>query len=507
MLLKRIRVTLAVVFFALTTFLFLDFSNLLPAPFNVLAEIQFIPALLSGSFVVLIALLLLTLLLGRVYCSVVCPLGIYQDIAAWFSKRLTKRKKYNYSKGKKMLRYGTLIVTFIAFFAGATILLSLLDPYSAYGRMVTNLFKPAYMAGNNILAGILNGMGNFSLYNVDIYLLSLSSLIVGILTFLVIGILAWRYGRTYCNTLCPVGTILGFLSQFSFLKIRIDEKSCNHCGQCATKCKASCIDSKNNQIDYSRCVSCYDCIQVCKQKSIRYSFVQKKKQTATATTPDSSKRMFLTVLGSTALIAPAKIYAKGFSKLKTNRAITKKHPLSPPGSKSAEHLLHHCTACHLCVAKCPSHVLKPAFTEYGLGGMMQPRMDFTKGFCNYTCTICSNTCPNGAIEKLTQEEKVVVQMGQAQFVKTNCIVYTDQTSCGACSEHCPTQAVHMIPYLDGLTIPSVNTAICVGCGGCEYICPAAPYKAIYVEGNPVHLRAKAISETKQEAIKVDDFGF
>lgn len=508
MTLKRIRVALALVIFSLITFYFLDFADLLPSNFKILAEVQFVPALLAGSFVVLLALILLTLLLGRVYCSVICPLGIFQDVVSWFSKKFKRKKKYNYSKEKKILRYSTLAAVFIAFFAGGTLLLSLLDPYSAFGRMTTNVFRPVYATGNNLLAALFNHFGNYSLYNVNIYILSLFSLIIGIVTFLTIGFLAWRYGRTYCNTLCPVGTVLGFASRFSFLKIHINDQSCNNCGLCEMKCKASCIDSKNGKIDYSRCVDCYNCLNVCKKKAITYGFTRKKTDVqAQPNSADSSKRMFLSVLATTAVVVPGKLYAQGLSKLKKKSAYTKKHPLSPPGSESAEHLLHHCTACHLCVAKCPSHILKPAFTEYGLGGIMQPRMDFEQGFCNYDCTVCSTVCPNKALKALTKDEKHSLQMGRVHFVKTNCVVYTDENSCGACSEHCPTQAVKMVPYKNDLTIPSVNPDICVGCGGCEHICPVRPFRAIYVEGNPVHLQAKHFKETEKTEVKLDDFGF
>ena len=507
MTLKKIRISLAVVFFALITFYFLDFADILPAHFKILTQIQFVPALLSGSFIVVLVLLLLTLLLGRIYCSVICPLGIFQDIVTWFSKRLTKKKKCKFSKEKKTLRYSVLAAILVAYVASGTLLLSLLDPYSAFGRMITNVFRPVYFAGNNVLSVIFNHFRNYNFYQIDIYTLSSFSLIIGILTFFIVGFLAWRYGRTYCNTICPVGTILGFLSKYSILKIRINEESCNSCGKCERTCKASCIDSKKSQIDYSRCVDCFDCLKVCKQKAITFNFAPGKKVVAAPTAPDSSKRMFLSTIAAAALIVPGSLYAKGLAKIRPNKAYTKKHPLSPPGSGSAEHLLHHCTACHLCVAKCPSHILKPAFTEYGIGGIMQPRMDFEHGFCNYDCTLCSEVCPNNALMKLTKEEKHSLQMGKVTFVKENCVVFTDETSCGACSEHCPTQAVKMIPYKNGLTIPSINTDICVGCGGCEYICPARPFRAIYVEGNPVHLQAKHFKEAEKKVVKLDDFGF
>ena len=154
-----------------------------------------------------------------------------------------------------------------------------------------------------------------------------------------------------------------------------------------------------------------------------------------------------------------------------------------------------------------THILKPAFMEYGLAGMMQPTVSFEKGFCNFDCTVCGDVCPNGAILPISVEQKHLTHMGYVVFIEENCIVYTDGTSCGACSEHCPTQAVAMVPYKDGLTIPHVNKEICVGCGGCEYVCPARPFRAIYIEGNPVQKEAKPFKESEEHKVEIDDFGF
>lgn len=188
--------------------------------------------------------------------------------------------------------------------------------------------------------------------------------------------------------------------------------------------------------------------------------------------------------------------------------LTRQIAISPPGAKSAEHLLHHCSSCHLCISKCPSNVLKPAFMEYGLGGMMQPMMYFEKGYCNYDCVVCSTVCPNHALAPLTKGEKHKTQVGHVVLNENICIVHTDGTNCGACAEHCPTQAVTMIPYENGLTTPYINTEICIGCGGCEFICPVRPHRAIFVEGNREHREAKI---TASEATEVDvdelDFGF
>jgi len=198
------------------------------------------------------------------------------------------------------------------------------------------------------------------------------------------------------------------------------------------------------------------------------------------------------------------LYIQDISKQKQYK---KKVFTSPPGSKSIDDFNKNCTACYLCVTRCPSSVLQPAVLQYGLTGIMQPFLDFNTGYCNYDCTVCSEVCPTGAIGKLDKSEKHSIQLGKSSFIKENCIIYTNGTDCGACSEHCPTKAVDMVPYKNGLVIPEINQAICIGCGACENMCPVRPMRAIYVEGNRVHEKAELPKEDKNIIIKKDDFPF
>ena len=499
--LRRLRIVISAILFALITFYFLDFANILPEQFDVLTKIQFIPAVFSLSIFILLVLVIITLLFGRIYCSSICPMGIYQDVVNYLSRpfKSKKQRRFKYTKPKSILRWTVVGLCMLAYVLGFTFIIALVDPYSAYGRIAVSLFKPVYLAGNNLLENIFTSFNNFTFYKVEIFISSIFTLLIAISTFLLIGYLAWKHGRIWCNTICPVGTILGFLSKFSLLKIRIDQSKCNSCGLCTTKCKSSCIDTRNNYyIDHTRCVDCFNCLDSCKQHAISFSLPAKRK---TENDTNLSKRRFLFAGITTAALAPKALQAKV-----TGDKSLAEHPITPPGSLSQEHLLAHCTSCHLCISKCPSKVLKPAFMEYGLGGIMQPVVTFEKGFCNYDCTICGEVCPNEAIKPLTVEEKHRTQIGYVVFYKEQCIVYKDETSCGACSEHCPTQAIAMVPYKDGLTIPKVDTDICVGCGGCEYVCPTIP-RAVYVEGNSTHKEAKQFHDPEQKEIEIDGFGF
>lgn len=504
--LRKIRIGVSLLCLVWITFYFLDFAGF-SGTSSFLPRIQFVPVLLSGSLMVLSVLLLLTLLFGRIYCSSVCPMGIFQDIVTWISKRRNKKKKYGYRRNKGILRWSIVVVVGITFYLEFALLLGLTDPYSAYGRMVTNVFKPVYIAGNNLLAWIFTRFDNYTFYYIEVTVLSMAAFVVGVITFLGIGFLAYRYGRLYCNTVCPVGTVLGFFSRYALFRVRIDKDKCNGCGLCGLKCKASCIDSKEHRIDYSRCVDCFDCLDICRQQALHFGLKRPEQPEIKTTAADESRRMFLSAALLTAVAVPTARAEESAGALLPYKPYKRQHPLSPPGSRSAAHLMQHCTSCHLCVTKCPSHVLKPAFMEYGLGGMMQPVMSFEKGFCNFDCTVCSDVCPNGAILPLTVEEKHVTQVGKVVFLEENCIVRTDETNCGACSEHCPTQAVTMVPYKNGLTIPHVNPDICVGCGGCEYVCPVRPFRAIHIEGNEVHQQALPFREAEKKEVELDSFGF
>lgn len=508
--LRKIRIFVSVILFVLITGYFLDFAGVLPDGLHWLEKVQFLPALLALNWIILAALLVVTLVFGRVYCSSVCPLGVYQDIVSWLRRKLSgkkKRKKFGYKPALTLLRWSFAVVVLIAFLTGFSFLVGLLDPYSAYGRMTVHLFRPAYMAGNNLLTDVFTHFGNHTFYRMGIYLMSISSLIIALVTLAGVGVMAWTGGRIYCNSVCPVGTVLGFFSRYSLFRIRFDDEKCNSCGACAQHCKASCIDFKVMKVDGSRCVDCFDCIDVCKKSGLSYRlpFAHKFKKEK-GHPEDESKRRFLSAVLVSG-VAATQLSAGKFVPVRRGADTGKRRmPVMPPGAGTLDKFSRQCTSCHLCVSKCPSGVIKPSFLDYGIGGMMQPMLDYTDKFCNYDCSLCSEVCPSGALTALTRDEKHHSQIGVVQFVIENCIVYKDETSCGACSEHCPTQAVGMKPYKGSLTIPVITPEICVGCGGCESICPARPYKAIFVEGVDAHQTIELVQEESKD-YEIDDFGF
>jgi len=510
--LKTLRVIIALFFILLITLFFVDFKNLLPTKIHGVLHLQLVPAILAGTVFVVIFLLLLTFLFGRVYCSFICPAGIFQDIFIRFSKwkrfRKNKRKRrFSFHKSSNILRYSILGLTVILFFFGSTHLLLYLDPYSNFGRMAANLFRPVVIFGNNLLADHLMAKDNYALYHITIYNVTTAALIASIAIFLLFGILSVIRGRLFCNTLCPVGGLLSLFSRYSLFRISFDKETCNNCGLCERSCKAECINSKEQTVDTSRCVGCFNCLSSCKKRNaIHYRFAPVfKKQAVEKTeiqTTLESRRSFLALSGTILATVPI-LHSCGSKQSNDSKPI----PILPPGAVNLKRFNEKCTACHLCVAKCPNQIILPAGLEHGFDFLLKPRLVFKHGYCNYKCTICSEVCPNRALRTLTKKEKIQTQIGIAHFEKELCIVYKFETDCGACSEHCPTQAVKMVPYKDSLRIPLVTPDICIGCGGCEYICPVHPERAIRVMADVEQGIAKLPDFEKVEEIKDIDFGF
>ena len=489
--LRTTRIILALLTIVAATLIFVDFSGSVHPWIGWVAKIQFLPAVLSLNLVVMIALVALTLICGRVYCSVICPLGILQDGIARVG-RLGRKLPYSYSPALKWIRFAFLAVMILAITGGVSVVVALLAPYSTFGRIVASVVGPLWRMGNNELAGIAANNDSYMFAATELAPIPWAITAAAVASLIIIGVLAWRNGRTYCNTVCPVGTVLGYLAKFSFLAPVIDTSKCVNCGVCARKCKASCIDSKHHAIDYTRCVACMDCIGNCSHHAISYT----RRTSAAAHEPNeaadgASRRQFIAtsalMAGGALAEAADKRVDGGLAVIAAKKAPVRQRHIVPPGAVGHSNLANHCTACQLCVTVCPSGVLQPS-TD--LGSFMQPHSSYENGYCRPECNKCSEVCPAGAILPISLDDKVSTQIGHAVWVKENCVVLTDGVKCGNCARHCPVHAITMVASdpsnPDSPLIPVVNEERCIGCGACENLCPARPFSAIYVEGHERH---------------------
>lgn len=496
--LKKLRITLAIICFTMITLLFLDFTGTLHAWFGWMAKLQFVPALLASGSITVLAIIIVTMTFGRIYCSILCPLGVYQDgISRMAEKR--KKNRYKFKKSRKWLRYSILLVFAVLLFVGLNSIAILIAPYSIYGRIASNLFAPLYQLINNVLAYFAERWDSYAFYHVDVYIKSLPIFIVSLTYFLIITILSLTSGRWYCNTVCPVGTILGFFARGSLFKPVIDTEKCNSCGLCERNCRCSAIDSKNHKIDYTKCVTCFNCIEKCHQGAMRYRLagnidnVNKVKTIGNETkNGKTSRKTFIatvaTLAAASTLKAQEKVVDGGLATIEKKKAPKRETPIKPAGSVSLDNFSSRCTGCQLCVQVCPNDVLRASSK---LDTFMQPEMSYERGYCRPECTRCSEVCPAGAITKVTREQKTAIQIGHAVWIGRNCVPLRDGVSCGNCAKHCPSSAITMMPYdpedATSPLIPTINTEKCIGCGACEHVCPARPFSAIFVEGNVTHI--------------------
>ena len=441
--LKVIRIILAALMLLGITALLLDTTGVLRHWLGWMPKVQLLPAILALNVVLVVSVLVVTALIGRFYCAVVCPMGVFQDIFVWFHKLFFgKKHPYRYRKPQNWLRYIVLALFVLLMVLGLNSIAVLIAPYSAYARMVTNI----------------HGTGTVHW--------------VAIATLCCVGVMSFVWGRLWCNTICPVGSLLSLVAKFRVLGIRIDADKCVSCRKCEHGCKSMCIDIDNKTVDQSRCVNCFNCLAQCKVGAISLAPGKTSKPSGTSQV-DSSRRKFIATtaaVGATmAVEAQEQKLDGGLAAIMDKGVPQRETPLKPAGSRSLKNFSSHCTSCQLCVSQCPEKVLRPSTK---LGSFLQPEMSFANGYCRTACTRCSEVCPTGAITPITKEEKTAISIGHAVVLKDNCI------GCGTCERHCPSQAIQMV---DGL--PAVNETRCLGCGACEYYCPARPVTAIYVEGH------------------------
>ena len=517
--LRKLRIAVAVALFVGLALALAGLQAPVPvAARHYLASTQFVASLLAlatgaSASVACIVIVIAALAAGRVYCAAICPFGILQDIVGWILAFVRRRRAFlPYARPFTWMRQAFLWGAVAAIVAGwGGFAIALFDPYGNFGRIVSLLVRPLCRPVERVLAGLVQIAGlSWSIPPAipweGVGVIAVPAAVLS----LVVVFVAFR-GRLYCNTVCPVGTLLGLFSRWAAFRITIDQGSCRKCGECLRACKAQCIDLRHGIVDFSRCIACYDCLGACDNHSVGYRFAWRRNAGArkapidppgnaggksqARTVADPQRRTFI----ATAAVAVAA--AIGGAKLRSAEETNAlrpgnqsngrpTRPVCPPGSVGTDQFLSRCVACQLCVGACPTNVLQPSFGEYGLGGLWKPRLDYAAGYCDFDCRRCGEVCPSGAVGLLDLAEKQVTRIGVVHFEAAACVVQATGTACTACSEKCPTQAVRTAPFAGGLRLPRIQPLLCIGCGTCEHVCPARPRKAITVIGRSRHNRAR-----------------
>lgn len=398
-------------------------------PLNIF-DFQFTAALQSGlisgfglGLFLFAALVILTLLFGRIYCAFLCPLGIYQEILTILFHPFYKKRKSSILPAKHyVFAYFLAAVLFGTFFGGTVLLLRMLDPYSVSG----STFTGAYF-----------GLG-FAL---------------------ALAVLVFFKKRFFCTNICPVGAVLGLISRFSLFKIRIDENKCKMCSLCAKSCPCGSIDFKNHTVNNETCIKCFKCLCSCEHAALYYGVPKSKP------VEFSLKRRQLLTAGAVLLVFGAAF--KGGITLSKKIASKVKNVILPAGAGNPKDFANRCLNCNLCVQNCRMKIIKPATKEIPF-----VHLDYGQSaYCAYNCHKCSSVCPSGAIKRINLKQKQNTKIANAVINEDLCI------KCGVCSFECPKKII----IKKRGEFPVVQFDKCIGCGKCASVCPA---KAIKIEPAP-----------------------
>ncbi len=438
---------------------------------------------------------ILTLLLGRVFCGFICPFGTIHNVISYFKPSLKGNRLFQANRKSPALRikYFLLICVIIATLLGLN-MTGLLDPIAflfrslalallpGIGNSLTELF--GYLAASDVHFLKLLSYGEqlfWPVFGFDFQSFQ-TGWLIGVI-FLVIVFLNRIKPRFWCRTICPLGALLGLCSGFSLLKLEKDENACTHCRKCIRACQGAAEPEPGTDWDSAECLMCFNCFAACPEDAVRFTF---RRQSSAKRLPDLGRRA---VIGG--LTAGISLHILG--RLDGNvHNVSHAGLIRPPGSLEESKFLKLCQRCGLCMKACPTHVINPTLTEAGMAGFWTPTLLMSQGYCEHTCTICGSVCPTGAIAEITARDKTgkPVRIGSAFLDRGRCLPWSGNGPCIVCEEHCPTspKAIYLIDdQVRGpqntktqVKLPQIDLRQCTGCGICENKCPVKGKPAIRV---------------------------
>jgi polyferredoxin len=519
----RLRLTSQIIFFVLFFFLllrtefrgsFATSNSEIRLPHPVALFFQFDPlvaianalasrALYHGLLWSLIVLIP-TMLLGRFFCGWICPLGsLHHFFSSWKSERKRGKQLLESNRYKRWqtTKYYLLIVCLLAAVLG-TGLIGWLDPFSLLVRSIGLSILPA--ANYAIRAflellehsrfGVVQGIGGVLHFILGSILLSFKQpyfrqgiWLGGILIFLLT--LNLRITRFWCRALCPLGALLGLVSRWSLLGLVKHPEHCNDCNRCLLRCQGGDDPLGGVPWHQAECHLCLNCVDECPERGLQFKFFP----AGASVGANLQRRKVLTGLAAGAALVPLARGTPGYAAERHERL------LRPPGALEEEFFLSRCIRCGECMKVCPNNALHPATAEAGIEGLWTPVLVPRLGYCETSCTLCSQVCPTGAIWEITAKEKgwsvdventKPIRLGTAFYDRSRCLPWAMATDCIVCEEWCPTspKAVYLRPaeVIDSagnvkqVKQPYMDPSRCVGCGACEHACPVQDRPAVYV---------------------------
>jgi MauM/NapG family ferredoxin protein len=440
-----------------------------------------------------LALLVATALVGRFFCSHVCPLGAILDFLDPLLFRRVTRRPLGADARLRNVKYVVLIVFIAAALAGSS-LVYLLDPISLLTRTYTLALFPPFVGLVNVLLDAVRplaaaagwvGLATLS-YAQPVFYLTLVTAVIfaGILA---LGRLAPRF---WCRYLCPLGALLSLVSPLGRLRREVGPE-CPACGACQKTCPmGAATDEGGTQV--AECIQCRTCVAACPKDVITFPASPRMLPEGASSRPDLSRRGFLySVAGGVG--AGFAVQQSPFTALQNKQQL-----IRPPGALPESDFLATCIRCGECMKSCLTNTLQPTFWESGLAGLWTPKLDLRFAACEQECTVCGKVCPTQAIRSLSLEEKTHAKVGTAILKKEMCLVWAQDKLCLICDEICPYDAI-VFRTIDGYRRPFVIASRCNGCGYCEQRCPVEGDSAIVVTPiGQIRLRTESyVAEAKK----------
>lgn len=460
-----------------------------------------------------VGLLALTLVFGRVFCGWICPFGTLHHFFGWiFPSRYgkgTKRVESNKTYARQRVKY-YLLYAFLAAGVAGSALGGLFDPICIAVRAIGLAVIPATQYMASVASSLVAGTGlRAATHASDAAQDFLSGTVwqqkqfyfhqtwfIGLL--LVAVLFMNRFvPRFWCRVLCPLGAFLGVFARFALFGMEKDHAKCTDCNLCLVHCQGA--DSPQGGVKWRQdeCHMCMNCESACPEDVIKFRFLPNRKSAITK--PDTGRRTAIATAAAGAALIPAARIADVIDANYDPKVIR------PPGSVAEKEFLERCIRCAECMKVCPNNALHPAFFEAGIEGIWTPILIPRIGYCEHSCVLCGQVCPTGAIQKITEDQKLgigqkPISIGTAFYDQGRCLPWAMATPCIVCEEFCPTspkaiwveeaEVPKRLPvYQEGkapametvkVQRPHVDPSLCIGCGACEKVCPVQDKPAVYV---------------------------